>query len=59
MSSDLGSWTQVGTTGGARHTDEQLTDYEPSILNDFSGFLPSQTSDGQEPLAENYDAERV
>ena len=59
LESDVGSWTQVGTIGELQPFGEQLTDYEPSILDDFSGFIPVFTSDGQVPLVDKYDAERV
>ena len=59
LESDVGSWTQVGTIGELQPFGDQQSDYEPSILDDFSGFIPVFTSDGQVPLVDKYDAERV
>ena len=57
--SHLSSWTHVGHTGFQQAPGDGLTDYEPSILSEFAGFLPHVTSDGLESFPEDYNADRV
>jgi hypothetical protein len=56
---DRDSWTHVSDYVFAQVSEQDATDYEPSIKSDFSGFLPAFTTDGCEPLSAGYDADRV
>ena len=53
---ELRSWTPVTDLG---FQDGQSSGYDPSCCTDFSGFLPHGTSDGQEPLSLQYNADRI
>ena len=55
----LDSWTNVTDLGFGVVSEPAASYYEPSIRSDFSGFMPAFTTDGCEPLAANYDTDRV
>ena len=57
--SDLSTWTHVGYTDGRQIQFDQPSEYEPSILSEFAGFLPHVTSDGFESFPEDYSAEKM
>ena len=57
--SDLSTWTHVGYTDGRQIQFDQPSEYEPSILSEFAGFLPHVTSDGFESFPEDYRAEKM
>ena len=56
---DRDSWTHVSDFGFGQVSEPDASYYEPSIRSDFSRFLPVFTTDGCEPLAADYDADRV
>ena len=55
VSDDLGSWTQVGQPG----LFGQNSDYEPSLLSDFSVMLPDVSEDAGVAISERYNPDVV